>query len=165
LLTETRRFDSEFLYAGKQYQVDAPLPLEVVTAVFEEPAEHRHQDATLDEQNDRGLTLAAVRLVVKRGLQTPGRGIAEDFGEEQRVGLAHVSGTTKQPFDISEQLRIVERAGGALRQELTTQALADPLLQVRHDGVRVDVSCQNCRAPPGGPRWSPSWWPRRGPSV
>ena len=45
--------DGQLLDAGEQHLVHAALPLEVVAAVLEQPAEHRHQQAAFDEHDER----------------------------------------------------------------------------------------------------------------
>src|SRR5688500_7849260 len=106
-----------------------------------------------------------MRLVSHRHLQLPGCRIAENFGEQQRVRLADIRSAPEKPLDVGEDLWILEGTGRALFHELAAETLANPPLQVRHERVDVDVSCQNCRAAPAGPLWSPSQGPPRDPSA
>ena len=78
------RFDRQFLHAREQHLVDAALPLEVVAAVLEQPAEHRHQQAPLDEDGSATRRLPAMRLVAHRRLEPPGGRIAEQLRQQQR---------------------------------------------------------------------------------
>ena len=49
-LQESRGLDGQLLDAREEDQIRATLPLEVVSAVLEEPPKRRHQDGPLDER-------------------------------------------------------------------------------------------------------------------
>ena len=111
---QARRLDGQLLHAGEQHVVDAPLPLEVVAAVLEQPAEHRHQHAALDEDDERRRRRRAVRLVAHRRLEAPGVRIAEQLraGAGRRASPTSVAAWSSASTS-AKSARIVEGAASA----------------------------------------------------
>src|SRR5688500_17966737 len=122
---QARVLDRELLDAGEEDAVDPPLPLEVVAAVLEEPAEHRHHDASLEKQNQRCGAGTSMRLVMHRSVDAPGGRIAQQLRKDQRVGVRGVRGGLEKCLDLGKKRRILEGAGAAALEELRAQAFAD----------------------------------------
>ena len=115
LAAQARGLERQLLHAGEQHLVDAALPLEVVAAVLEEPAKHRHQDAALDE--DDAATPApvrAVRLVAhrrRRAARCRARRAARGGCSVAVSGV--LRGRVQQRFDVGKERRDRRRRGRA----------------------------------------------------
>jgi len=128
LAAQPGRFDRQLLHAGEEDLVDAPLPLEVVAVELVEPAEERHQQALLDE-DDRGTRGAAVALIRDRRFKTPRRGVAEQLRQQQRGRLTPLDRDAQQRINLGEK-------GGILVTPESVDELAEALRRVRSPEVR-----------------------------
>ena len=149
-----RGLERQLLQTCKEHMIHAALPLEVVAALLEQPANDRHDETPLDEQHECGCAAPTMRLILQRCLQPPGVGIAKQIGEQQRVAIAFGNRRVQEPLDVGKELGIVEGRRGAVEGEPLLEPRADTLAQLRRHGIDRDLTGQDRRVRPVGPRRS-----------
>ena len=88
-----------------------------------------------------------MRLVLHRSLQTPGIGITEKFGKQQRAGVAFSDRGLQELLDGGKELGIVEAARAAVGEQPFTQACADAVAVPPLLGRRKPHSPRSSRTP------------------
>ena len=133
--TQPRVLDGEFLHAREQDVVDPPLALEVIAAVLEQPSQHRHQHALLDEDEEGGDAGGAVGFLPHCRLQSPCVAIAEELGLKQGLRIGCRRGRLQNAFDVGEKRWIVKLSRGAVTEQTFAEPAAHSLVQLRHHRV------------------------------
>ena len=95
-----------------------------------------------------------MRLVLHRSLQTPGIGITEKFGKQQRAGVAFSDRGLQELLDGGKELGIVEAARAAVGEQPITQACPDAVPQFRRYSVDGNLTAQGRRGRRAEPRRS-----------